>query len=369
MDMFRLSVKPRKVANKDVFRVSCLIRRFTHFKFYLPSPFLLAIILIFVVLPLVWPESDDPSLSPTTQTVFNLAVDVTSLTISADAEHMAATCRDGPLWVWFQGREVKWSETLLPEHRPGGTRSLALSPDGMTLAAGNVDGTVSLWDTATGKNRVDLRAGNEMILAAAFSPDGARLACCSTDSRIHIWDLATHLLHSTLEGHWGPVTALAFAPDGRVLASGGEDKTVRLWDIENAREIAVLHGHNDVVLAVTFSPDGELVASTALSDRGVQLWDVQKKECRAILCGAVATFTCMAFTRDSHILVTGDEHGVVRLWNVGSFKQKTMFPAHEGWVKGLAVSSTTETLVTAGNDGLVKVWDLAEVSGDRRRRQ
>ena len=46
-----------------------------------------------------------------------------------------------------------------------------------------------------------------------------------------------------------------------------------------------------------------------------------------------------------------------------------MIPAHEGWVKGLAVSSTGETLVTGGNDGLVKVWDLAEVSGDRPRRR
>ena len=76
----------------------------------------------------------------------------------------------------------------------------------------------------------------------------------------------------------------------------------------------------------------------------------------------------MAFTQDSRTLVTGDEHGAVRLWDVGSLKQKTMIPAHEGWVKGLAVSSTGETLVTGGNDGLVKVWDLAEVSGDRRRR-
>ena len=80
-------------------------------------------------------------------------------------------------------------------------------------------------------------------------------------------------------------------PGLRGSASGlaGEDQIVRLWDMENSREIAVLHGHNDVVLAVTFSPGGELVASTALSDRGVQLWDVQKKECRAVLRGEVAT--------------------------------------------------------------------------------
>ena len=245
----------------------------------------MAIILVFVVLPLVWPETDDPPLSPGARAVFNLAADVTSLTVSADAEHLAATCRDRPLWVWSQGKEGSWSETLLPEHCPGGTRSLGLSPDGLTLAAGNVDGTVSLWDTATSENRVNLCAGTEMILVVVFSPDGTRLACSSTNSLIYIWELATHRLLSTLEGHRGPVTALAFSPDGRVLASGGEDQTVRLWDMENLRESAVLPGHNDVVLAVTFSPDGELVASTALNDQGIQLWDVQKKENRAILRG------------------------------------------------------------------------------------
>jgi WD40 repeat protein len=367
-EMFRLPIKPSKAVDEDAFRGSHSISRFTYLTFHLPSPFLLAIVLVFVVLPLVWPESDDPALALAARTVFPLATDVTSLAISADAQHLAATCRDQPLWVWSKQQEMNWREALLPEHRPGGTRSLCLSPDGMTLAAGNVDGTISLWETATGKNCVNLRAGTEMIPAVVFSPDGARLACSSTDSRIRIWDLATQRLLSTLVGHRGPVTALAFSPGGRLLASGGEDQTVRLWDTENPQESVVLHGHNDVVLAVTFSPDGELVASTALCDRGVQLWDVQQKVNRGILHGKVCTVTCMAFARDSQTLVTGDEHGTVTLWDVGSLNQKTMFPAHQGWVKGLAVSANGKTLVTGGNDGLVKVWDLSQLSEDRRRR-
>ena len=68
-------------------------------------------------------------------------------------------------------------------------------------------------------------------------------------------------------------------------------------------------------------------------------------------------------------LVTGDEHGVVRLWDVASLKQRTVVPAHEGWVKGLTVSSTGKTLVTGGNDGLVKVWDLPALSADHGRRR
>ncbi len=159
--MVRFPTKLREFADTRIFHVSFRKGRCTRFRFYLPSPFFLAIVLVFVILPLVWTFSDDSSLSPAARTIFNLNADVTSLAVSANVEHLAATCRDRPLWLWFQGREVDWSEILLPEHRPGGTRSLALSPDGMTLAAGNVDGTVSLWDTASGKNRVNLRGDRD----------------------------------------------------------------------------------------------------------------------------------------------------------------------------------------------------------------
>jgi WD40 repeat protein len=79
----------------------------------------------------------------------------------------------------------------------------------------------------------------------------------------------------------------------------------------------------------------------------------------------------MAFTQDSHTLVTGDEHGVVRLWDVGSLKQ-TMIPAHERWVKGLAVSSTGETLVTGATTDWLRsgIWPRCSeivVVGDWQR--
>jgi hypothetical protein len=111
-DMFGYPVKPRKVPDENVLGVWRIKSRSARFKFYLPSPFLLAIVLVFVVLPLVWPESDDPPPSPSARAVFDLAADVSSLTISADAQHLAATCRDRPVWVWVQGREVNWAGSL-----------------------------------------------------------------------------------------------------------------------------------------------------------------------------------------------------------------------------------------------------------------
>lgn len=334
--MIRLPFVLQKGTGENV-RIAWRIKhRARRLRLSLPSPFLVALLLVFVILPLAWPDGDDASRFPAAQAVFNLSGDVTTLAISADASHLAATCRDRPLWVWRQGREVDWGETLLPEHHPGGTRSLALSPDGLTLAAGNMDGTVSLWDTATGEKRADLHAGTEMILVVAFSPAGNRLACSSTDSRIYLWDLPAHRLLGTLCGHHGPVSTLAFSPGGQTLVSAGDDESIRLWSIDPARQLADLRTHEGIVLAVAFSADGNLVATTALAGQGVQLWDVSgRAECR-VLHGTVTTYTTVAFTRHDESLVTGDEHGNLTFWDIAALKPKAVIPAHDGWVKGLA---------------------------------
>ena len=119
-----------------------------------------------------------------------------------------------------------------------GVRSVAFSPDGKTLAVGNRDQTVTLWDVATGRRQAPLLGADhsEGVNAVAISPDGKTLASGSDDNTIKLWDLPTRRERATLRGHANAVMNLTFSADGKTLASGSLDSTVRLWDVATAPE-------------------------------------------------------------------------------------------------------------------------------------
>src|SRR5207248_1958413 len=94
-----------------------------------------------------------------------------------------------------------------------------------------------LWDASSGRQLWQAEApGEHGFLGLAFSPDGALLAAgtCSGDGSVRLYEVATGGEAARLDGHRGNVGCLAFAPGGRTLATGGADSTILLWDVPGA---------------------------------------------------------------------------------------------------------------------------------------
>jgi WD40 repeat protein len=114
----------------------------------------------------------------------------------------------------------------------------------------------------------------DLVRSVAFSPDGSLLAiaCASANGSVRVWEVATGRQRMTLAGHSGAVRSVAFSPDGTLLASAGDDRVVRVWEVATGRERAKLTGHSGAVRSVAFSPDGSLLASAGAGG-SARLWD------------------------------------------------------------------------------------------------
>jgi len=69
------------------------------------------------------------------------------------------------------------------------------------------------------------------VNAVAVTPDGRQIVSGSDDGTVRVWDLATGEAARTLTNYGAPVAAVAVTPDGRQIVSGSDDDTVRMWDL------------------------------------------------------------------------------------------------------------------------------------------
>jgi WD40 repeat protein len=174
------------------------------------------------------------------------------------------------------GQIVLWdsSGNVLRQFGDGSNEpmSVALSPDGKTLARG-VDKRIALWDVASGKELWSLQAHEKNILKVTFSPDGGTLASLADDNTIKLWNAASGHEVRTLNNS-SHFLSVAFSPDGTLLVGGDSDGLVKFWDASSGRELRTFRAHPNDVNAVAFSPDGKMLA-TGGKDGTIRLWDVK----------------------------------------------------------------------------------------------
>lgn len=184
--------------------------------------------------------------------------------------------------------------------------SAAFSHDGKILALATENdarSVVTLWDalsrTQIGSFQKELKLG---VASLALSPDGSWIAAGQDEkSEIVLWNrLDGRAKVLSFEGQSGRVSKIAFSADGKILAasidSGWESENevggsypVVLWDIisDPPRQLgSAFSGHEFWTTALSFDPNGKLFA-IADKSKSLTIWDMDIRGAKAIICGTV----------------------------------------------------------------------------------
>jgi WD40 repeat protein/Tfp pilus assembly protein PilF len=197
--------------------------------------------------------------------------DISRIALSADGGTVAAWQGPGSLTLWEAATQQ--ARQIAPSYAEDGFVSAAFSPDGKTLAIGNVSGGIRLLDISTSKDRLRFSQGGSRLAieCLAFSPDSKTLAAGNMAGTVGLWDVENGRLRASLKAHTALIRSVAFTPDGKTVATGSDDDTVKLWDVATGQEQLALKGHKGGVHHLIFAPRGSTLA-TAGGDGTVRLW-------------------------------------------------------------------------------------------------
>jgi WD40 repeat protein len=233
--------------------------------------------------------------------------------------------------------------------------AVAFSRDDKTLASSSLDGTVRLWDVASGKEIAKWTGHDRGADVLCFSPDGKHLATCGFGS-LRVWGVASGKTVATRAAFLNSWQGMEFSPDGKTIAVGG--RGVLLWDWSADKVVRRLQPQENIA-TVTFSPDGKTLA-TGPTEGPIRLWTTATgEEAGGKSRGHRLPVTALAFLADGSTLATGSPDGTVRFWD----------PATRGELRridGLTRSPTPVVFSPDGRlaaatqaDGRAGVWDTA----------
>ncbi len=273
--------------------------------------------------------------------------------------------------------------------------------DGRFLASGSDDGTMKIWEVATGRELATSVNHTQTVVQTVYSPSGTQLASLCLDGSLRVWEINSETglpvgEHRQADDH-RKGRSLSWSSDGRQIATGGYDGEVLLWDADTLQVSRRLQDHDSTVRQILFL-DGDQTLLTVSENATVCIRNLSEKDhvihkweeefgvhCIALLPdGAtlavgqsrgvitlrsrstgklIGTLTghrqsvwSMALSPDGKVLATGDEGGWVRFWRTENHQPLLSLRIGDHKVNGLAFSPQGDALAIATHDGKVTLW-------------
>jgi ABC-type phosphate transport system substrate-binding protein/tetratricopeptide (TPR) repeat protein len=233
------------------------------------------------------------------------------------------------------------------------SQSLSPSASAFLALATDTEGQAAVAE-AKAAEAADVAVADLPDYVTAMRPDGQGFVVGDRDGNLILRQADGTAVGEPIPAHAGPVTALTFSADGQRMISGGADTTLRWWNADGTPVGDPSNAGNEIVTSLTAQPDGGVISATQAGTW--QRWDATGNPVGEPVAGHAGTVRDTALSADGSTLITASDDGTIRLWDVADGTQRgEPIAQHQGPVRSLAVLPDGR-FFSGGADGTVRQW-------------
>lgn len=271
---------------------------------------------------------------------------------SYDGQYVITGGHDGTVRLWNSATGTQVQE--LGNHGSQFAWAVAAHPSELIGASGGHDGTVKVYDLVTGERLAVIYAPSR-VWSVAFSPDGNNVVI-GTEQSILIVNWRTSEVVNSIVVAGGPVYEVRYSSDGTMLLSAEADRA-SLRSTTTYDVLQTLATGTGIVFAADISPDNKTIA-TGGSDFILRTWDVQNGNLIGSTPSYNASIQSLDFSASGSTIVAGSSDGAAKVFRTATLELANSFASSSSIIYCVQYDNQGNRIVTAGTDAKARVWNL-----------
>lgn len=233
------------------------------------------------------------------------------------------------------------------------SRGVVISPDAKKLLSSGNKGVFDIWNIVDNKKLFTIY-GDYHINSIAITPDGNKIIADDNSDSIVIFDLTSRKEICRFKSHSGTVNSITISSNGKQIITAGNNGLVKVWDLEMVIEkeqidflnmrLKILSTLEPIVGQVT-----QLQNPTIFSLIDKLIPNAYKNN----------LITAIKITPNGKHVISGDQAGQIKLWNLESGKQLSSFHGHiYEDIEDILITPNGKQFISVTSEISIKVWNF-----------